>query len=332
VHFAPAPARIIQADPVVEWQLRLPAERSLTIGYRATVPAAGATAARLARWVRAFNTLTAGLSAPKAVTIQLRALIIKPQTLRIARAATAQLALSVQLSKGGRVPRQILSGAAWTAANPAVAVVNSSGLVTGIGSGTTSVTAQIGKARAVIAVIAVTVTGSSSLAAGGAPATVGGGGSGSHGSGVSGVGGGSTSGAGKPTPRSTVVTPATTAPAPVSDPAPASSSAQAPAPPPPPPPAPSTHSETVGGVTHTWTNYSNAGGTEGSSIPSNQTVQVSCKVQGFKVADGDTWWYRIASSPWNNAFYASADAFYNDGQTPGSLTGTPFVDGSVPNC
>lgn len=101
---------------------------------------------------------------------------------------------------------------------------------------------------------------------------------------------------------------------------------------PPPTTQPPMYSETTGGVTHTWTNYSNAGGTAGQAIGSNQTVQVSCKVNGFRVSDGDTWWYRIASSPWNGAYYASADAFYNNGGTSGSLSGTPFVDGNVPNC
>lgn len=104
------------------------------------------------------------------------------------------------------------------------------------------------------------------------------------------------------------------------------------APPPPPPPPATTWSETVGGVTHTWTDYSSAGGTQGQSISAFQTVQVACKVSGFRVADGDTWWYKIASSPWNGSFYASADAFYNNGATSGSLSGTPFVDSNVPNC
>jgi hypothetical protein len=102
--------------------------------------------------------------------------------------------------------------------------------------------------------------------------------------------------------------------------------------PPPPPPPPATYAETVGGVTHTWTDYSNAGGIEGPSIPAYTTVQVACAVQGFRVADGDTWWYRIASSPWSDSYYASADAFYNNGQTSGSLKGTPFVDPAVPAC
>jgi hypothetical protein len=75
-----------------------------------------------------------------------------------------------------------------------------------------------------------------------------------------------------------------------------------------------------------------AGCTEGPTIASNQTVQITCMVQGFKVADGDTWWYQIASSPWSDAYYASADAFYNNGATSGSLNGTPFVDPDVPLC
>ncbi|MGH3185668.1 MAG: hypothetical protein ACRDPY_00810 [Streptosporangiaceae bacterium] len=93
-----------------------------------------------------------------------------------------------------------------------------------------------------------------------------------------------------------------------------------------------TFTETVGGPTHTWTNYSNAGGYEGATIPTGKSVQISCVVRGFKVADGNTNWYLIASSPWNNAYYASADAFYNNGATSGSLRGTPYVDPNVPAC
>ncbi len=106
-----------------------------------------------------------------------------------------------------------------------------------------------------------------------------------------------------------------------------------PAPPiPPPPPPPPTYSETTGGVAHTWTNYTNAGGSAGPTIAAYATVQISCKITGFRVADGNTWWYRIASSPWSNQFYVSADAFYNNGQTSGSLRGTPWVDPNVRDC
>ena len=118
----------------------------------------------------------------------------------------------------------------------------------------------------------------------------------------------------------TVAPPRTPAPTPVAPPTAA------------PPPAPRTYAETAGGVVHTWTNYSNAGGQQGASIPTGATVQVACRITGFAVADGDTWWYRLASGPWNGAYYASADAFYNNGQTSGSLHGTPFVDPNVTTC
>ena len=96
--------------------------------------------------------------------------------------------------------------------------------------------------------------------------------------------------------------------------------------------APATYSETSGGAANTWTNYTNAGGIQGPTIPGFTTVQIACKIAGFRVADGNTWWYRIASSPWNGQFYVSADAFYNNGATSGSLVGTPFVDPNVPTC
>jgi site-specific DNA recombinase len=104
-----------------------------------------------------------------------------------------------------------------------------------------------------------------------------------------------------------------------------------PSPTPPPAPAP-TWAETAGGAAHTWTNYTNAGGTQGPSIAGGQAVAIACKVTGFRVSDGNTWWYRIASAPWSNAYYMSADAFYNNGQTSGSLVGTPWVDPAVANC
>jgi serine/threonine protein kinase len=64
VHFKPAPAKIVQADPVVEWQLRLPAQGTITVSYRAAVSPAGATRTRLARWAKAFTTLEAHLNGP----------------------------------------------------------------------------------------------------------------------------------------------------------------------------------------------------------------------------------------------------------------------------
>ena len=122
------------------------------------------------------------------------------------------------------------------------------------------------------------------------------------------------------------------APLPESDSTAAGSSAGSSQAPEPAPQDSATFAETVGGPTHTWTDYSDAGGTEGATIPSGQSVQVTCVLQGFTVSDGNTNWYRVASSPWNNTYYASSDAFYNNGATSGSLDGTPYVDPNVPTC
>ncbi|HMC49251.1 MAG TPA: CHAP domain-containing protein, partial [Solirubrobacterales bacterium] len=122
-------------------------------------------------------------------------------------------------------------------------------------------------------------------------------------------------------PEATAPSPSPSAPSSPASPTPSAPSGPSP-----------TYSETTGGVAHTWTNYTNAGGAQGPSIPSNATVQIACALTGFRVEDGNTWWYRIASSPWNEAFYVSADAFYNNGKTSGSLIGTPFVDPAVRAC
>jgi hypothetical protein len=57
VRFTPAPSKIVNADPVVEWEIRVPAHGTITVGYRATVAPAGTTQARLTRWVTDFNQL-----------------------------------------------------------------------------------------------------------------------------------------------------------------------------------------------------------------------------------------------------------------------------------
>jgi hypothetical protein len=98
------------------------------------------------------------------------------------------------------------------------------------------------------------------------------------------------------------------------------------------PSVPTTFKETTGGVAHTWSDYTTAGGTPGPVLAGQQTVDVVCKVAGFRVQDGNTWWYRLLSGPGETVFYVSADAFYNNGATSGSLIGTPFVDPAVGPC
>ena len=91
-------------------------------------------------------------------------------------------------------------------------------------------------------------------------------------------------------------------------------------------------SETVGSAAHTWADYKKAAGAAGPEIKAYATIKVDCRVKGFKVTDGNVWWYRIASKPWDGRYYVSADAFYNNGKTSGPLKGTPFFDPKVPVC
>lgn len=91
--------------------------------------------------------------------------------------------------------------------------------------------------------------------------------------------------------------------------------------------------EATGGVATTWSDAADAGGCQGPTIPAGTSVKIQCKVSGLSMVDGIQSWYRIASAPWNSGYYASADAFYNNGQTSGALSSSaPFDDSKVPQC
>jgi hypothetical protein len=100
---------------------------------------------------------------------------------------------------------------------------------------------------------------------------------------------------------------------------------------PPPPPPTWSEQETPNHPVNTFTDYHNASGM-GPAIAAGQWVQVSCKVYDPTIAsvNPDGYWYRIASAPWNNAYYSPANTFMN-----GDPYGGPYThntDYSVPNC
>lgn len=69
---------------------------------------------------------------------------------------------------------------------------------------------------------------------------------------------------------------------------------------------------------------------EGPRIDNHATVEVSCKIAAPSAGSVGTYWYRIASQPWNNQYYAPANSFLN-----GDPVGGPYthdVDENVPNC
>jgi hypothetical protein len=83
---------------------------------------------------------------------------------------------------------------------------------------------------------------------------------------------------------------------------------------------------------NTFTNPYNASGM-GVKVQPYQWVAVSCKVYAPQIvsANPDGYWYRIASPPWSNAYYAVANTFWN-GDIPGQKPYVHNTDFAVPNC
>jgi hypothetical protein len=86
---------------------------------------------------------------------------------------------------------------------------------------------------------------------------------------------------------------------------------------------------------NTFSNYSNASG-EGTAIGPGQWVAVTCRVYDPSItsASPDGYWYLIASSPWNNQYWAVANTFMN-GDVWGCWTTsscTHNTDFDVPTC
>lgn len=92
-----------------------------------------------------------------------------------------------------------------------------------------------------------------------------------------------------------------------------------------------TWTETTGTPAHTWANATQLTGA-GEPLGPRQSVQVSCRVRGYVVPDGDPWWYRLDSAPWEGHYYATSDAFYNNGATNGRVDTGVVVDEQVPLC
>lgn len=100
-----------------------------------------------------------------------------------------------------------------------------------------------------------------------------------------------------------------------------------------PPPPQSTWPEQQGSLgANTFRNPYNASGM-GVKIQPYQWVEVSCKVYAPQIvsANPNGYWYRIASPPWSNAYYAVANTFWN-GDIPGQKPYVHFTDWAVPNC
>jgi hypothetical protein len=122
-----------------------------------------------------------------------------------------------------------------------------------------------------------------------------------------------------------------TGPSPSPAPTPSPVPAPTPGPTPGPPPQTWSEQETPNHPVNTFTDYHNASG-EGPAIAAGLWVQVSCKVYDPTIGsvNPDGYWYRIASAPWDDAYYSPANTFMN-----GDPYGGPYThntDFNVPDC
>lgn len=115
---------------------------------------------------------------------------------------------------------------------------------------------------------------------------------------------------------------------PASEPAPPVTPAPAPAP----TPKPTWREQQGSRGANSFSNPFNASG-QGPRLEPMTWVDVSCKVYAPQIAsvNPDGYWYRIASAPWNNAYYIAANTFWN-GDVPGQTPYTHNTDWSVPTC
>lgn len=93
-----------------------------------------------------------------------------------------------------------------------------------------------------------------------------------------------------------------------------------------------TYSEQQGSRgSNTFTNPHNASGM-GQRVGAGTWVDVSCKFYDPTIpsVNPDGYWYRLASAPWNDAYYAPANTFMNGDPWGGSFTHN--TDLNVPDC
>lgn len=82
----------------------------------------------------------------------------------------------------------------------------------------------------------------------------------------------------------------------------------------------------------TFADPKSGSGQTGIDIPPYAIVQGSCKIYAPTISSSkpDGYWYRIASIPWNNNFYAVANLFANRDPLAGPYNHN--TDFTVPDC
>ena len=146
VTFAPPPAQIVQADPVVRYEVDLLKGGSFKLTYSASVgKTSGSWFSRLTQLAAAQTAAQTSYlrSIGEKVPATLASLSVSRGSLSLTEGQSATLTLSGKMSDGTAAPHAALQGVAWSSVNSKIASV-ANGTVTAVGSGATTVTAQAG--------------------------------------------------------------------------------------------------------------------------------------------------------------------------------------------
>ena len=148
-----AGAHLIDDGREIRWPVRVAGHGQAVLGYQATIAPDGVSAARLAGLATAYKPSGPALVIPASSLIRLRSLTIGPGPVRLASGQIKRLAISGTMSNRAKAAASVLSAARWTTANPRVARVNQSGVVTAVAPGTTRITVIIDGVRAWVRVV-----------------------------------------------------------------------------------------------------------------------------------------------------------------------------------
>jgi len=154
VKFSPPPHKILQSDPVVLYPVFLPAGMSEKIAFSVNIgPTDGDRATRLRQLARAQDAAEASYLASNhlAVPATLKTMQITPSTLTLTAGQSKRTTLTGTMSNGAASNQRELSGVAWNSSAPTVATA-ADGIVSGLTTGTATVTAQAGSVKAIVSV------------------------------------------------------------------------------------------------------------------------------------------------------------------------------------
>jgi len=165
VTFTPTPDKIVQQDPVVQYEVNLASGASTTISYAANVTkTTGSWSAHLKKLASDQTTAQAAFlhSTDQPAPVTLATLTVDPNSLSLTVGGTATIALSGTMSDNTLAPTAALNGVNWSSADQSVAGVTD-GIVYAVGAGSTTITAQAGSIAKSVAVTVAAPAGQSSV-------------------------------------------------------------------------------------------------------------------------------------------------------------------------